>query len=1290
MLEKQLEVVQIFFEAKERELSQKLQMFERNGVADEDAPFVELCAHLDRLQEYVLVNYLAVRKIVKKHDKLCQPNPKKMTDKLSKSYPTVASDAAQLLSRCTFYKCSRLAATLKRMERLLASIFVGSAHKQCGVCSLCCRKTHHVISPPCGHRFCWACFSTDMLRVCESCVVCGTQTGLDPASFRVDRLLTFAGEKMGYNPAQTPKDTKSWLLGEADKTKYDHCNVEAMGNVATKKTWILAPQSPPSSLPGSPTRPSMSPTSSPRTVRGGRGRVGRFMRHWPRLCKYVSNLWQRVAMHLQGVVLGSAFVGLMMLLVHQNPSARGNVLIWNAIYITIAILLHVFVAPVTHSAVSSSPTASYILFTKVVHFWLLASFVAFHLPIGEMLSIDLSDASSLLFPLCALNAPGLLAWDFLARRGYFRLSYARNFLETSLNCMILSALCAFHSHYCTHVDGQLSSLTLCPNLFIFNQTENPITTKLVGFWLATTIIYLLNYWFHRRRGMPGILWGGELRIVREHDTTPIASAPTDVHRMVSWYSMVQFSTAVNLLVSMKLFLGRFDIRVLHNHSQENERIYDHFADRSELWFDFAADVGDGFHSSYEVARNLAQPSLDLRFEPCSDQMDAVHSEEEGETVPLLHPQFNSSLKEITTLPRGPLLILGGDLAYPAPNEETYTQRFMRPFEDALPPSGSERRRALPTGKPSNQELASYSGPQAFAIPGNHDWYDGLEMFLRTICSSKWLGGWLMPQTTSYWAMKLPHGWWVFGCDTGLGEDIDVPQFQYFTRVAETHLKPDDKVIVITHEPAWVIDYYFKKRTQRNVNDLILYVLGSKCALRLSGDLHHYTRHVPVQRAVAEAVARPYSHPEDVQPQPVLVVSGGGGAFLHPTHVPRGGDLDWEGQGYTRVGAYPPPRVSRRYGLLNVLRFRQMNWQFDLVGGGAYFLLVNSLFPLGSESLKGILEAGTWWELLLGMLQLLWTLPLQAFQNSWCSLLVATALFVIFIAFVDSSVRQHFRLLLGISHALVHVTTAIALAVFLELAFEVALAQKVTTASSEDAHLYRLFNLLGGQLPCLCSAWDHTPEAIRQVVRTAVSIFDILEYTVVLRNRMLVDGRLDTGLAWLYYGCTFLLYYVLATPCVSFIFGVYLFTCVTFLGCHWDTGFSSLQIEHYKNFIRLHIRPDGDLEVFAIGINQVPAEYRLDPKWGALHPDRELIPGADPQQSTARGSTSSVESNGTASVATWDADTTISFSSMGLDSTMTPPSHTWAHPSRWMPCGKYTPPKIVDHFIVRKHRESVKW
>lgn len=54
--------------------------------------------------------------------------------------------------------------------------------------------------------------------------------------------------------------------------------------------------------------------------------------------------------------------------------------------------------------------------------------------------------------------------------------------------------------------------------------------------------------------------------------------------------------------------------------------------------------------------------------------------------------------------------------------------------------------------------------------------------MRYICHKSWLGGWLMPQRKSYFALQLPKGWWVFGLDLALHCDIDVYQFKFFTEL----------------------------------------------------------------------------------------------------------------------------------------------------------------------------------------------------------------------------------------------------------------------------------------------------------------------------------------------------------------------------------------------------------------------------------------------------------------------------------------------------------------------------
>ena len=72
---------------------------------------------------------------------------------------------------------------------------------------------------------------------------------------------------------------------------------------------------------------------------------------------------------------------------------------------------------------------------------------------------------------------------------------------------------------------------------------------------------------------------------------------------------------------------------VENEMKEGEFLYDHFSDKKDFWFDFIADTGDGGNSTYTVARLLAQPRLRVKMN------GSVHS-----------------------LPRGQLLLIGGDLA----------------------------------------------------------------------------------------------------------------------------------------------------------------------------------------------------------------------------------------------------------------------------------------------------------------------------------------------------------------------------------------------------------------------------------------------------------------------------------------------------------------------------------------------------------------------------------------------------------------------------------------------------
>jgi hypothetical protein len=245
------------------------------------------------------------------------------------------------------------------------------------------------------------------------------------------------------------------------------------------------------------------------------------------------------------------------------------------------------------------------------------------------------------------------------------------------------------------------------------------------------------------------------------------------------------------------------------------RVYQQEGENGELWLDYLADCGDGFNATYSIAYLLGQPSLTV---------------------------------DGTELPRGHVLIMGGDQVYPTASMEQYEDRLKGPYTAALPmppPDGAQ--------------------PTLYALPGNHDWYDGLTAFLRLFVGERInnLGGWRTEQSRSYFAISLPHRWWLLAIDEAFGVYLDDPQLVYFEKVAQ-QLGPDDRVILAAPAPTWgklnpkgynSIDYFMRK---------IITPTGAQVRVMVAGDQHHYVRYTSPERE--------------------LVTCGGGGAYLIATHT----------------------------------------------------------------------------------------------------------------------------------------------------------------------------------------------------------------------------------------------------------------------------------------------------------------------------------------------------------------------------------------------------------------------
>ena len=265
--------------------------------------------------------------------------------------------------------------------------------------------------------------------------------------------------------------------------------------------------------------------------------------------------------------------------------------------------------------------------------------------------------------------------------------------------------------------------------------------------------------------------------------------------------------------------------------------------------------------------------------------------------------------------RGQVLILGGDEVYPTASFDEYRIRTLLPY-----------RAAMSSVKPAE------SVPDVFAIPGNHDRYDGLTAFERIFCQERWFAAWKTHQRRSYFALKLPQRWWLWGLDTQLDGNLDQPQLEYFEQVAREHMAEGDRMILCSPQPGWVEAHMDDPRAFRAQAFFEQHVVRdtakAQVKLALSGDLHHYLRY------------------ESADGNTQRVTAGGGGAYLYPTHqmpqsivVPADEEVKAAPQPqelYQAKAAFPSRQASSRMAW-KCLLLPVKSWHFTLFLATLYAL-----------------------------------------------------------------------------------------------------------------------------------------------------------------------------------------------------------------------------------------------------------------------------------------------------------------------------------------------------------------
>ncbi len=419
--------------------------------------------------------------------------------------------------------------------------------------------------------------------------------------------------------------------------------------------------------------------------------------------------------------------------------------------------------------------------------------------------------------------------------------------------------------------------------------------------------------------------------------------PSQRARMVGWYDPGVLAQSAWLMTLANIFGRHSDSRLIEALANQPQQEFVFEADpvTGDFWFDYVSDLADGWNPTYAIAQAVAAGSLEVRAAS-------------GEAV----------------LTRGgEVLVFGGDEVYPYPSKAAYATRCEAPYGAAF----------ATAGRTTN----------LFAVPGNHDWYDSLVAFSRTFCRpERGFAGCATHQSRSYFALKLPHDWWLLGIDLQLGADLDEPQVRYFQDVI-SRMPAGAHVILCVPDPQWIYEAEYPDHASYSNSALRYFeeeVLGRKVAVFLTGDLHFYKRH---------------ERGDGVQ----KIVSGGGGAFLHPTHAPT---TDRLSGGFEQRACYPDVATSRRLTWWNLV-FPFLNPRYLPIPAVLYML--SAWFASATFVVSDVTSLGAAFNAAIG----------GAVRNPvngiWLLLFMAT-----FVFFTDTHVRWY-RVLGGILHAVAHLAAA---------------------------------------------------------------------------------------------------------------------------------------------------------------------------------------------------------------------------------------------------------------------------
>ena len=291
---------------------------------------------------------------------------------------------------------------------------------------------------------------------------------------------------------------------------------------------------------------------------------------------------------------------------------------------------------------------------------------------------------------------------------------------------------------------------------------------------------------------------------------------------------------------------------------------------------YLGDPTDEQREQWVAAQRERRGTDDLTIDR-SDLGDSFSCLIAGDTGEGTHPQYAVVPGLLAAGKDTSFLVAMSDVIYPIGNVNEYVDKFFRPYRDFPAP--------------------------IYALPGNHDWYDGLGGFMRIFCGAEWPAGrirgtglkarlrrrlWRQPSICAEDTLgrcrelrpalgqppTLPGPYWTLetgpvrfvGIDTGILGNLDGEQGDWLREVSRG---PKPKIL-LTGKPLYVnnkCEPGLIAGRDFTVDDVVRDPENNYVAA-IGGDIHNYQR---------------YPAPVDCRTIQ-YIVSGGGGAFMHATHT----------------------------------------------------------------------------------------------------------------------------------------------------------------------------------------------------------------------------------------------------------------------------------------------------------------------------------------------------------------------------------------------------------------------